>query len=133
MSRVVLVTGSSTGGIGYALCVYAVHSFAPTRIDPLPSSPFPLSFRTRSCEEFAKKGCKVYATARNISKIADFPESLPVQVEKLELDVNNDESIKKALAYVEEKEGRLDVLVNNAGVTAPGECLVSRCSHAVEG
>ncbi|PPQ97589.1 hypothetical protein CVT26_002317 [Gymnopilus dilepis] len=94
MSRVVLVTGSSTGGIGYALC-----------------------------EEFAKKGCKVYATARNISKIADFPESLPVQVEKLELDVNNDESIAKALAYVEEKEGRLDVLVNNAGVTAPGPLI----------
>ncbi|KAF8894358.1 oxidoreductase [Gymnopilus junonius] len=91
MSRVVLVTGCSAGGIGHSLC-----------------------------EEFASKGCKVYATARNISKIDDFPETLPVQVEKLELDVNNEESIKKALAYIEEKEGRIDVLVNNAGVSAPG-------------
>ncbi|KDR85410.1 hypothetical protein GALMADRAFT_53024 [Galerina marginata CBS 339.88] len=88
MSPVVLVTGCSTGGIGYALC-----------------------------EEFARHGCKVYATSRNIAKIADFADG---KIVKLALDVNSDESIAKALQYIVEKEGTLDVVVNNAGVTTPG-------------
>ncbi|OAL24892.1 hypothetical protein AYO20_10596 [Fonsecaea nubica] len=38
-------------------------------------------------------------------------------VEPLELDVDNDDSIAKAAKYVEEKFGRLDVLLNNAGIS----------------
>ncbi|KIX94901.1 uncharacterized protein Z520_09211 [Fonsecaea multimorphosa CBS 102226] len=38
-------------------------------------------------------------------------------VEALELDVDDDESIAKAAKYVEEKFGRLDVLLNNAGIS----------------
>ncbi|PPQ67156.1 hypothetical protein CVT25_005757 [Psilocybe cyanescens] len=88
MPRVVLVTGCSTGGIGYALC-----------------------------EEFALQGCKVYATSRNTTKIADFSDG---NVEKLALDVNSDESIAEVLKYILEKDGKIDVVVNNAGVTSPG-------------
>ncbi|KAH9486548.1 Short-chain dehydrogenase cctT [Psilocybe cubensis] len=88
MPRVVLVTGCSTGGIGYALC-----------------------------EEFALQGCKVYATSRNISKIADFSNE---NIEKLALDVNSDESITQVVKHILEADGKIDVVVNNAGVTSPG-------------
>lgn len=37
-------------------------------------------------------------------------------IEALEIDVTSDESIKQAAATVEQKFGRLDVLLNNAGI-----------------
>lgn len=39
----------------------------------------------------------------------------------VQLDVNNAESIKKAAAYVSAEFGKLDVLVNNAGIIAEGD------------
>jgi len=89
MPRVVLVTGCSTGGIGYSLC-----------------------------EEFAQQGCKVYATSRRVETIADFAEGS--NIEKLALDVNSDESVVKVLDHILEEDGKIDVLVNNAGVVAAG-------------
>jgi len=88
MPRVVLVTGCSTGGIGYSLC-----------------------------EEFARQGCKVYATSRKIETIADFGDRT---IEKMCLDVTSDESVRNVLSQVVEREGKIDVVVNNAGVIAPG-------------
>jgi NAD(P)-dependent dehydrogenase (short-subunit alcohol dehydrogenase family) len=48
-------------------------------------------------------------------------------VEKLELDVLNDESVKAAVGTIMTREGRIDVLVNNAGVGCTG------VSHRVTG
>jgi 1-acylglycerone phosphate reductase len=62
-------------------------------------------------EEFASRGCKVYATARNIAKL----EGL-CNVEKLELDVLSDASVKNTVDIIKAREGRIDILVNNAGV-----------------
>jgi NAD(P)-dependent dehydrogenase (short-subunit alcohol dehydrogenase family) len=64
----------------------------------------------------AKNGFKTYATMRNLGKsdaIKSQSENLPVEI--LQLDVTDDESVKKAINTVIEKEGRIDVLVNNAG------------------
>jgi len=72
------------------------------------------------CEEFALQGCKVYATARNLAKITDFSAGFGNSIEKVELDVNNEESIKKCIDHIVGKEGKIDLLVNNAGVTSPG-------------
>ncbi|KAK3943615.1 short chain dehydrogenase [Diplogelasinospora grovesii] len=44
-------------------------------------------------------------------------EALGLSVEGVVLDVNSDESIAQAAKFVEEKYGRLDVLINNAGIT----------------
>lgn len=42
-------------------------------------------------------------------------------IRKLTLDVTNDENIEQAIKTVVENEGRIDVLVNNAGVNCAGE------------
>jgi 1-acylglycerone phosphate reductase len=69
----------------------------------------------RRAEEFAARGCRVYATARNASKM----EGL-FNVEKLELDVLSDDSVKAAVETIKAREGRIDILINNAGVGCTG-------------
>tara|TARA_R110002167_G_scaffold91083_12_gene245005 strand:- start:1981 stop:2790 length:810 start_codon:yes stop_codon:yes gene_type:complete len=61
------------------------------------------------------KGCTVYGTTRDVSKYPDF-DTFPL----LALDVRNPESIKAAVSKLISLEGRIDVLVNNAGVGITG-------------
>ncbi|PCH34060.1 oxidoreductase [Wolfiporia cocos MD-104 SS10] len=88
MSLVVIVTGSSKGGIGYALC-----------------------------EEFALRGCKVYATARRLESIDSLVNT---NIEHLRLDVTDDENVAEVVKTIVEREGKIDILVNNAGVACTG-------------
>ncbi len=60
-------------------------------------------------------GYCVYGTTRNLNKNSDSGH-----FELLELDVREQESIDRAVQYIIEKHGRLDVLVNNAGVGITG-------------
>ncbi len=62
-----------------------------------------------------EKGCKVYGTSRNLKKQKGFKE-----FELLELDVTKSDTISAAIASIIEREGRLDVLINNAGVGITG-------------
>jgi 1-acylglycerone phosphate reductase len=62
-------------------------------------------------EHFARRGCKVYATARNVERM----DGLAPDIERLFLDVTIDASVDKAVAAIIEREGRIDILVNNAG------------------
>ncbi|KAF9955417.1 hypothetical protein BGZ72_003766 [Mortierella alpina] len=82
--KIVLVTGCTTGGIGY-----------------------------ETAKAFEKSGCKVYAAARRLEAITGI-EGL--DIEKVYIDVLDEKSIKDAVNHVIEKEGRIDILFNNAGM-----------------
>lgn len=65
-------------------------------------------------EYLHSKGFTVYGTSRNPKRITDSVFPL------VALDVRDDISIKTAVASIIEKEGRIDVLINNAGVGITG-------------
>ncbi len=77
-------------------------------------------------ELFASQGAlKVYAGDLDTNELA---ATLPgkTNIECLELDVTDTASIKAAVAHITAREGRIDVLVNNAGVTR--DALVNKMS-----
>ncbi|HEX4282864.1 MAG TPA: oxidoreductase [Solirubrobacteraceae bacterium] len=65
----------------------------------------------------AAGGHRVYATARRLDAIADLAAS---GCHTLALDVTDDESMRRAVAAVEDAEGAVGVLVNNAGYSQSG-------------
>ena len=88
MMKVALVTGSSTGN----------------------------GFETSLL--LAKNGFYTYATMRNIDKSTRIKEiakkdSLPLEV--IQLDVTDDKSVIDAINVISNRQGQIDVLVNNAG------------------
>jgi NAD(P)-dependent dehydrogenase (short-subunit alcohol dehydrogenase family) len=90
---VIFITGSSTG-IGLATAV-----------------------------AFGRAGHDVYATMRNPDRAPELAsiaakERLPIKI--LPMDVDNDASVGKAVAGVLAESGRIDVLVNNAGIAVTG-------------
>jgi len=65
----------------------------------------------------AASGHRVYATARKLDAIADLAAS---GCQTLALDVTDEESMRNAVAAVEDAEGAVGVLVNNAGYSLSG-------------
>ncbi len=70
--------------------------------------------------ELHRRGHRVYATARRAETLAPLAEQ---GLATAALDVNDDASIAAAMAIVEEREGRLDMLVNNAGFSQVGAVI----------
>ncbi len=67
---------------------------------------------------FAKNNYTVYATMRNLKKSEALEKAIKdnnLSIEILQLDVTNNSSITSAINKVIEKEGKIDVLLNNAG------------------
>ena len=62
----------------------------------------------------SNKGFIVYGTSRNPKNIEEYPFKL------IALDVTKKETIQKAVETVVENEGRLDILINNAGMGITG-------------
>ena len=72
---------------------------------------------------FARKGDTVYASMRNTSKAAPLDEAREKEkltIEIVQLDVTEQELVRKAVQQVLGDAGRIDVLVNNAGISAHG-------------
>ncbi len=88
MTKNVLITGTSTG-VGFESAIL-----------------------------FAQKGYKVYATMRNPSKAEGLRKRIAdekLNVEILELEVTETKSIQSAVNTIIEKDGKIDILINNAG------------------
>lgn len=62
-----------------------------------------------------ERGWRLVATARNVSRLADLAQGAPEHVLTLALDVGEQEQIEAAVAAAQQRFGRIDVLVNNAG------------------
>jgi NAD(P)-dependent dehydrogenase (short-subunit alcohol dehydrogenase family) len=70
-----------------------------------------------TAEHLAAKGWNVYATARRPDSIADLEAK---GCKLLSLDVNDEASMQQAVSAVEQAEGAVGVLVNNAGYSQSG-------------
>jgi len=72
---------------------------------------------------FGRAGYKVFATMRNTAMARDFKEiikneSLDITIS--EMNVDSDASVKKCIEAIINKHGKIDVLVNNAGIERHG-------------
>lgn len=80
-----------------------------------------------AAEKFAQRGCLVFGTVRSIAMATPLPG-----VELIEMDVRDDASVQGVIEFVIDRAGRIDVLVNNAGMnligaveeTTPGEAAM---------
>jgi NADP-dependent 3-hydroxy acid dehydrogenase YdfG len=70
-----------------------------------------------TAERLARRGLTVYATARRLESIEDLARS---GCRTLALDVTDEDSMQAAVAAVEEAEGAVGALVNNAGYSQSG-------------
>ncbi len=73
--------------------------------------------------ELARSGHTVFAGMRKLERGAELNEIATTEklpVEPLQLDVDSDKSVEQAIAHILARQGRIDVLVNNAGISAGG-------------
>lgn len=74
-------------------------------------------------EGLAGAGAKIILNGRNLSKLSDAEDRLKKQgasVAKLAFDVTQPEEVKNAIDKYTEKEGKIDILINNAGINIRG-------------
>jgi NAD(P)-dependent dehydrogenase (short-subunit alcohol dehydrogenase family) len=80
-------------------------------------------FGLLSALTFARKGDTVFASLRNLARAGDLEKAAQAEnlkIELVQLDVTDEESVKQAVRQVKAAAGRIDVLVNNAGIAAHG-------------
>lgn len=80
------------------------------------------------CLQLAQRGVFVILASRDLSKgekaIKAILTHKSYQAQAIELDVNSSSDIERARAYVKKKFGRLDILINNAGViNGTADCI----------
>lgn len=88
MKRNILITGTSTG-VGFESAIL-----------------------------FAKTGFKVYASMRNLAKAENLKKVIEeenLDIETLALDITDNASVERAVDTIIQKEGKIDILLNNAG------------------
>jgi len=79
-------------------------------------------FGRDTAETLARAGHQVFASMRNVAG-RNRPHANALQakgIHVIELDVTDEPSVERGVASVLEKSGRLDVLINNAGIGSAG-------------
>ncbi|MCY3941170.1 MAG: SDR family NAD(P)-dependent oxidoreductase [Gammaproteobacteria bacterium] len=80
------------------------------------------------CRQLAEQGISLFLTARDPAKARALAEELRGQgldVHDHQLDISSDESVQAIVGLLEERHGRLDILVNNATGSTPDAPPVS--------
>ncbi len=75
-------------------------------------------FGLNTAAHLASRGCRVIATMRNLAKqngVLNEAKRRGSELEVLQLDVTDKNSVKEAVKQVSAKYGNIDVLINNAG------------------
>ncbi|MBN3938813.1 SDR family oxidoreductase [Nostoc sp. NMS9] len=74
-----------------------------------------------TARQLLQKGCYIYLGSRNLKNGLEAVEKLKAEglneVEAIQIDVSNQESVKAARAEIGKKTEVLDVLINNAGIS----------------
>lgn len=78
-----------------------------------------------TAKALAEAGYRVFGGARNPDRVRPVPG-----VELVEMDVCNDAQVRQAVAIVLEKAGRIDIAINNAGVSLVGPVEAASDSEA---
>lgn len=68
------------------------------------------------CEELIREGYSVFLSARKLESAIAASKLIKGEIHPLELDIRNEASISKAVNTIDDQYGKLDLLVNNAGV-----------------
>lgn len=78
------------------------------------------SIGLETAKQLSEKGLFVYLGSRNLENGEKVVKELSEQgfqnIKAIEIDVTNSESITKAKNIVENEQGKLDILINNAGI-----------------
>jgi NAD(P)-dependent dehydrogenase (short-subunit alcohol dehydrogenase family) len=72
-----------------------------------------------ACEQFVRAGCIVFGTSRTPERVATMSSGVTL----LKLDVRSDESVKHCIDEIIARQGRIDVLINNAGIGQYGRLI----------
>eukprot|EP00118_Oscarella_pearsei_P025779 m.308761 g.308761 ORF g.308761 m.308761 type:complete len:250 (+) comp44691_c0_seq1:28-777(+) len=79
-------------------------------------------------ERLASEGLKVIIFDVNqdlMRTVAGEMNARGFQVDSAQVDISNEESVAKGFQYVREKYGRVDVMVNSAGITGPTQQVIT--------
>lgn len=72
--------------------------------------------------DLVKSGMIVVGLARRVERVDDLQKLIPSNATgklfSLKCDISNDDDVKSGFEWIEKKFGRVDVLVNNAGVSS---------------
>jgi NAD(P)-dependent dehydrogenase (short-subunit alcohol dehydrogenase family) len=87
------------------------------------------------CRNLAGAGCTVLLGARNAQRgqqaVRQLEQAGVEDIHFIEIDVTMQHTIKAAAEQIESRYGRLDILLNNAGVNLPGDGLPGAADPAV--
>ena len=73
-----------------------------------------------AARSLAAEGCKILAAARSVEDLQNFESELPDSIRACPCDMTDIDAVRSLPARAVEEFGRLDIVVNNAGIAPAG-------------